>query len=343
MVNTDLVPNLKKFGLSENEAKAYIGLVFLQEPSVRELHDFTDIPRAKLYEVLDNLVSKRYAEVLRGTPIHYKPTDPEDLVQMLREDYEKTADDISKAFEEMDVHLFEDESDEIVSIRYLRSEWTVRKKLNEVFDETNQNLIILSRSPEILKDIESELVSIKKRVNILILVNSTEDYDITLPLTLYPENVKPILKELEESHLVNQSAVVISDCGKALAIRKEDKKIEAHYISQSIVEFLYKTIYYFVYCADDIVLPDELLRESPPRIPDSKNASSKNENSENASVVCRHSRCLRKNEEAQKMQSTSNSEADSEKPDRRTVKGKLRQATENLKQSKTNRKNSRQA
>lgn len=268
MVDTDLITNLKKFGLSENEAKAYVGLVFLKEPNVRELHDFTNIPRAKLYEVLDNLVTKRYAEILRGTPVHYKPTEPEDMIQMLREDYEKTADDISRAFEEMDMQIFDDDPNEFISIQYLRSEWTVRKKLNELLDETNKNLIILSRSSEILSDIESELISVKKRVNILILVNESEDYgDFSLPLTIYPENVRPILRELEESHISNQSCVIISDSGKAIAIRQENKKMEAHFICQSMVEFLYKTIYYFVYSADDIKLPDELLKEPVRRPP----------------------------------------------------------------------------
>ncbi|MDL2261518.1 hypothetical protein LJC08_04730 [Methanimicrococcus sp. OttesenSCG-928-J09] len=302
MVDTNLITNLKKFGLSENEAKAYIGLVFLKEPSVRELHDFTNIPRAKLYEVLDNLVTKRYAEILHGIPVHYKPTEPEDMIQMLREDYEKTADDISRAFEEMDMQIFDDDPDEFVSIQYLRSEWTVRKKLNELLDETDKNLIILSRSSEILSDIESELVSVKKRVNILILVNESEDYgDFSLPLTIYPENVRPILKELEESHIVNQSCVIFSDSGKAMAIRLDETKMEAHYISQSIVEFMYKTIYYFVYSAEDVHLPEELLKEPAAR----KTPSACKSNVKSCEA---HSGC-----------------------GRRSVKNKLKQATENLK------------
>lgn len=258
-MNADLVNNLKKFGLSENEAKAYIGLVFLHEPSVRTLHEFTKIPRAKLYEVLENLVNKKYAEILHGTPIHYKPTEPDDLVQMLREDYEKTADDISKSFDEMELNFFMEESDDFVSIQYLRSDWAVRKKMNEIFEYTKRNLIILSRSPDILKEMENDLVQAGQKLNILILADNLDGYEnFTLPITIYPKNVRSVLKELEESHLVNQSTTVISDSGRALAIRKTDAKTEAHYIFQSIVIFLYKTISYFVYHADDVQLPPEL-------------------------------------------------------------------------------------
>ena len=257
MIEGNLIPNLKKFGLSENEAKAYVGLVFLREATARELHAVTEIPRVKVYEVLDNLIEKRYASVLHGTPTHYKATEPEDLLQMLREEYEKTAEEISKSFEEMEFKPFGEEAEEFTSIQYLRSEWTVRKKLNEILNETNRDLIILSRSPEAMREIENELVAAKKRLNILILVKETEGYEkYSLPVTKYPDNIRPLLQELEESHLVNQSCSIISDVKKALAIRKDETKMEAHYISQPMVDFMYKTIFYFVTNANSVQLPE---------------------------------------------------------------------------------------
>jgi len=258
MIKGNLVSNLKKFGLSENESKAYVGLVFLKKASAREIHSIAEIPRAKVYEILDSLVEKRYAEILHGTPIHYKATDPEDLLQMLREDYEKTAAEISKSFEEMELRPFdEEESDNLDSIQYLRSEWTVRKKMKDVLEEAREELIIFTRSPAIMKEIEEDLIAANKRLKILILVSTGEGYEkFKIPVTVYPENVRPILQELEESHIANQSCSIISDVGKALVIRKDGTKIEAHYLSQSIVDFLYKTIYYFVTNADSIQLPE---------------------------------------------------------------------------------------
>jgi len=310
MVDNGLIANLKKLGLSENEAKAYTGLVFLGDAGVRDLHEFTKIPRAKLYEVLESLVNKRYAEVLHGSPIHYRSTDPDDLIQMLREDYEKTASEISQAFEEMDYHLLTDNGEEMALIQYLRSEWTVRRKMNELFDKTRKNIILFSRSPAVLKDIESDLISIQDRINILILVDDIEGYDnFSLPLMVYPQSVRPILKGLEVSHLTNQSCSIISDAGVSLAIRKENSKFEAHYISQPMVDFLYKTIYYFIQHADTIELPEELKIEY--------NAEFKTEF---------------------KKESDSTSSGPDNSPKgcgRDRIKTKIKEATENLKHGKT--------
>jgi Predicted transcriptional regulators len=291
MIKGNLIPNLRKFGLSENEAKAYAGLVFLREASARELHSITSIPRAKVYEILGNLVEKRYAEELQGTPVHYKATDPEDLVQMLREDYEETASEILKSFEEMDYRPFGEDED-LTSIQYLRSEWTIHKKMNELLDETNKNLIILSRSPAVMKEIESDLIAVKKRLNILILVNSLDGYEnYSLPVVVYPESVRSLLLELEESHIANQSCNIISDVKKLLAIRKDGTKMEAHYISQSVVDFIYKSIYYFVTNADSIQLPESFgtSESAGKKHPEGKASEMKNEPPEKKKRCCKTS------------------------------------------------------
>jgi len=262
MKNTELVSNLKKFGLSENEAKAYIGLVVLGEPNVRELHTATEIPRAKIYEVVNSLIEKKYAEMIHGTPIHYKPTDPKDLVQMLHEDYEKTANSILKDFEEMDITSFHDDlNDNEASVWYLRSEWTIRKKLAELFDDAKNHLVILCRAPDILQDIKDELIDISKKKDVWILAENENGFEnFPIPILIYPKNIYPLLKDLEESHIVHQNCVIISDTKKAIAIKKIENGMEARYVSQQSIGFLYKTIYYLILNADNIVVPDELLK-----------------------------------------------------------------------------------
>ncbi|WNY27907.1 hypothetical protein MmiEs2_00860 [Methanimicrococcus stummii] len=253
----ELVYNLKKLGLSENEAKAYVALVFRKESSAREIHEFTEIPRAKVYEVLDGLVEKRYAEVLHGTPVHYKATEPEELVRMLREDFEEITATILKDFEEIE-YVGPDQIQDASFILYLRSEFTIRKKINELLDETRKNIIILSSSAEPLKKIESDLISVKKRLNMIILVNDVKEFDnFSLPVMQYPPSVQSLLVELEDSHLANQRCFIITDVKKAIAIGSDESKMEAHFISQPVIDFLYKSIYYFIVNADKIELPEE--------------------------------------------------------------------------------------
>ena len=47
-INPLLINNLERLGLTENEARAYVGLVSLKEATAREIHELTNVQRAVL-------------------------------------------------------------------------------------------------------------------------------------------------------------------------------------------------------------------------------------------------------------------------------------------------------
>ena len=49
-MDEELVRRLKKFGMNEYEAKVYAALFGLRVASAREIHEFTQIPRGRVYE-----------------------------------------------------------------------------------------------------------------------------------------------------------------------------------------------------------------------------------------------------------------------------------------------------
>ncbi len=57
-INPQLISNLENPELTENEAKAYAGLVSLKEATAREIHELSNVPRAKIYEILKCLPKK---------------------------------------------------------------------------------------------------------------------------------------------------------------------------------------------------------------------------------------------------------------------------------------------
>ena len=42
-INLQLIRNLEKLEITENEAKAYVGLVSLRETTAREIHELTNM------------------------------------------------------------------------------------------------------------------------------------------------------------------------------------------------------------------------------------------------------------------------------------------------------------
>jgi len=76
MLKEGLVKDLKEFGLSEYEAKAYLALTIHGPLPASSISDLSKIPQSKIYEVLKSLVSKCMAEYWNSKPLRYKAIEP---------------------------------------------------------------------------------------------------------------------------------------------------------------------------------------------------------------------------------------------------------------------------
>ncbi|MEM5778346.1 MAG: helix-turn-helix domain-containing protein [Candidatus Aenigmatarchaeota archaeon] len=76
MLKESIVKDLKEFGLSEYEAKAYLALTIHGPLSASSVSEISSVPQSKVYGVLKSLVSKSLAEYWNGKPLKYKAVEP---------------------------------------------------------------------------------------------------------------------------------------------------------------------------------------------------------------------------------------------------------------------------
>jgi sugar-specific transcriptional regulator TrmB len=76
MFKENLIGDLKEFGLSEYEAKAYLALAVHGPLNASSVSEISRIPQSKVYEVLKSLSSKCLALYWKGKPLKYKATEP---------------------------------------------------------------------------------------------------------------------------------------------------------------------------------------------------------------------------------------------------------------------------
>jgi sugar-specific transcriptional regulator TrmB len=81
-------------GLSQNEMTAYIGLLGNHPVNGSQLSHYSGIPRAKIYEVLQNLRGK--GMVVKSPEGLYAPLPPEELVKRLRHRFESDLSTLGK-------------------------------------------------------------------------------------------------------------------------------------------------------------------------------------------------------------------------------------------------------
>ena len=72
----NIVQDLRMFGLSEYEARAYMALTTHGPLPASSVSDYSKIPQSKIYEVLKSLSSKCMTEYWNGKPLKYRAIRP---------------------------------------------------------------------------------------------------------------------------------------------------------------------------------------------------------------------------------------------------------------------------
>ena len=91
-----LINSLKNFGLTRYESQAYIALTKLITAQADEIAEISNLPRSKIYEILNDLEKKGYVEIKRERPLKYTVVSPETV---FKKEKDKLLSDINSTEE----------------------------------------------------------------------------------------------------------------------------------------------------------------------------------------------------------------------------------------------------
>lgn len=81
----DMINSLKGLGLSRYEAKAYIGLTKLVCGTADEIAEISDLPRSRVYDILNGLEKKGFVSIQRNRPLKYEAVEPKVIFKKEKE------------------------------------------------------------------------------------------------------------------------------------------------------------------------------------------------------------------------------------------------------------------
>lgn len=239
-INPQLISNLEKLGLTENEAKAYVGLVSLREATAREIHELTNVPRAKVYELLKVLAKKGYLEVRQGTPTYFRAVDPKQIIGKIKDEFLDCVTETLNQLNELSYELPKSSP-----VWCIQSEWGIKNRIREILAGAKEELIIFSSSPEYLQEFEAELQKLAKTCRLILIVNELERF------SSMPFKFREVTKEFKESinNIVidgtqyHEELFIIADGKESIGVHSVGNKREAVVIRMPIVCYMQKLIY----------------------------------------------------------------------------------------------------
>ena len=82
----NLIDSLKNLGLSRYEAKAYIWLTKIITGNADEIAEISDLPRSRVYDILNGLEKKGFVSIQRQRPLKYEAVEPNVIFKKEKEE-----------------------------------------------------------------------------------------------------------------------------------------------------------------------------------------------------------------------------------------------------------------
>jgi len=190
-----VMPLLEDYGLTEEEARVYVGVLRMGTGKVSEISHFTNTDRVKGYKILENLRNEGYVTSTLSSPILFSANDPK-----------TTFDELLKK-KKSDIQRLEKNHDRLIENL---------EKLKGHHAESNlPKLSVISGRDNIYNEIKKIIDETKDE---LYLVTSTSDL-IRMYYTDIPDSIKKALKRKVEIRLITELEVSDkTDCVKNLGL-----------------------------------------------------------------------------------------------------------------------------
>ena len=95
--NQSLVNNIRTyFGLNIYETKVWLALLSKGLATIGEMHDLSNVPRSRIYDVLESLEKEGFVVSKLGKPMKYMAVKPERVIERLKVKAKREADEKSQ-------------------------------------------------------------------------------------------------------------------------------------------------------------------------------------------------------------------------------------------------------
>ena len=222
----------------------------LREATAREIHEVTNVPRAKIYEILDTLAKKGYLEVRQGSPTYFRAVDPKEVIKEIRDDFLNCSIDTLNQLNELSYELPKSSP-----VWYIQSNRVMKTRIREIMDGIREEVIIYSTNPEFLQEFEPEIKKLEKMYSVKLIVDKLDKFtSISLDFRETSKKFTSFMNKIAiDGVQYKEEFFMIADGKVSITIYRAGNHREGLIINLPIVAYLQKAIY------ERLILPSYII------------------------------------------------------------------------------------
>jgi sugar-specific transcriptional regulator TrmB len=152
-MNAKLVDQLTDLGLTAYEAKAYLALIRRDSSTAVEVARLAGLPRQRIYDVMETLVTKGLASARPGRPVKYTPAAPNLAIGRLVTDHRQalaaleqaastTIEQLTPSFRAGQIY-----HDPLEFIEVLRDRRAINERFRELQESVRRQILVFTKPP----------------------------------------------------------------------------------------------------------------------------------------------------------------------------------------------------
>lgn len=211
--HAEIIANFEKLGLSSNEARVYLALLENHPITGYQLSKDSGILRPVVYEMLNRLVEKGGARIIKSNPDTYIPLEIEEFLKNIESDFSLAKKHIAKSLQDSQVI---DNTDYFWNIMGRKN---ILNSLYSLIDKAEKELIVAVEDQKNLDDILKHLEErMKKGLHIDIVSHYALE---TRGINLYTYQLD---NHFSSPGIFKNSFAIIADGAESMVVHFTDEK-----------------------------------------------------------------------------------------------------------------------
>ena len=149
------IPLLKDFGLEEDEAKVYLGLLRMGSAKASEISHSTKTDRVRGYKILENLKNQGFVTSTLSSPILFSANEPKDtllkIIKRKKQETEKLESNIGKLLEILSQIKTNQHSTELPKLTVISGRNNIYDQILKAIEETTDELYIVTTASDLIR------------------------------------------------------------------------------------------------------------------------------------------------------------------------------------------------
>ena len=180
----EVMPLLEDYGLTEEEARVYVGVLRIGTGKVSEISHFTNTDRVKGYKILENLRSEGYVTSTLSSPILFSANDPkttfDTILTKKKSGIQRLEKNQSRLIENLEKLKGHSVVSNLPKLSVISGRDNIYNEIKKIIDETKDEMYLVTSTSDLIRMYYTDIpAAIKKALKRKVEIKLMTEFEVS--------------------------------------------------------------------------------------------------------------------------------------------------------------------